>query len=90
MQRTVVTKEIRGTVYTITEMPARVMLPLVQKMAENSADPAHQIEMMSACITVDGQPVDAGEIGTSVYMQLMNAVMEVNGLETGDDDEKKH
>ena len=81
---------IKGTTFTITEMPARTMLPIVQKMADNPGDYATQLELMSACLTVNGAPVDAGDLGTSVYMQLMTKVMEINGLDqVGDDEEGK-
>lgn len=81
---------IDGVPYTVQEMPAKTMLPIVQKMADKPGDYETQLEMMSACLLINGEPVDAGELGTSIYMQLMSAVMSINGLDKfGDDAEKK-
>lgn len=87
MERNSTTIVINETTFTVTEMSARLMLPLVQVMADKPGDSSAQIEIMSACLSVNGEQIDAGALGASAYMKLMPIVMEINGLDMGKDEE---
>lgn len=77
--------EIDGTTFLVTELPARVMLPLVGKIAEADKNQEAQMQMMNAAISVNGQQIDAGELGMTAFMKLMPIVQELNGMTGGDE-----
>lgn len=78
--------KIGTTTFTISELPARDMLPLVQKLADESGDSNNQIEIMNLAVTVNGEPIDAGDLGMNSYMVLMKEVMAINGMSEGGDE----
>ena len=68
------------TNFTVTEIKMADMLPIMPRL---TTDPeAAQLDMMKACVMVDGKPIgdDVLQLGVKSYMKLTKAVMDVNGL----------
>jgi hypothetical protein len=76
--------KLDGTTYEIHELPVKILLPLSNKMAEGSVE--GQLELLGACVAVDGKLLgaDAGDIGASAYMKLIQKVLAVNGMAGGE------
>ncbi len=72
--------KLDGTTYEIRELPVKVLLPLSNRLSENSVEA--QLELLGASVALDGKLLgsDAGDIGASAYMRLVKKVLEVNGL----------
>jgi hypothetical protein len=76
--------KLDGTTYEVRELPVKVLLPLSTKMAEGSSEA--QIELLGACVAVDGKLLgaEAGDLGASAYMKLIQKVLAVNGMSGGE------
>lgn len=79
MQEKVERVTIEGTTYEVNQIKAKVMIPLVARLAANT-DELAQIEIVSAAVSRLGEPIDAGELPMATYMQLVPVVMKVNGM----------
>lgn len=77
--------KVGSTTFVVSEIAAKDMLPLVQKLSEDANDPTTQMEIINKALFVDGKPVDAGELGMQAYMILMKEVMKINGMDAGDE-----
>jgi|LauGreDrversion4_2_1035121.scaffolds.fasta_scaffold348797_2 hypothetical protein len=76
--------EISGVTYEVKELPVKTLLPLSQRLSEN--DISAQIELIGHSVSTGGKLLGdgAGELGSSVYMKLIQPVLRVNGLTGGE------
>ena len=74
------TLNIDGVAYQVNELPVKVLLPLSNRLAEN--DLGAQFELIGNSVAVNGALLgsSAGDLGSSVYMKLMQLVLKVHGL----------
>ena len=73
---------VRGEKFEVRELTIKEMMPLMNALQEDPQ--AGQMELMKEAITQNGMPVSGiDDFPAGVFMQLANAVMEVNEL--GDD-----
>lgn len=79
---------IRGVEFTVREIRLGDMLPLMKRFGGDDNAEA-QLEMVKKAVYVNGEQVgDAlDEYGFGIYGELVQAVLEVNGM-TGDDEGK--
>lgn len=72
--------KVGDATFTVTEIKMADMLPIMPRL---TTDPeAAQLDMMRACVMIDGKPIgdDVLQLGVKSYMKLTKAVMDVNGL----------
>jgi hypothetical protein len=84
MKETVMLKQekvnIDGTEYVVSELPIRIMLPLIGRMDTDQM--GAQLDMLGESCAVDGVKLgpQAQELGMSRFMLLVQAVLRVNGI----------
>jgi hypothetical protein len=72
--------EIHGTKFTVSELPVKVILPLVNKMGEDNGE--GQFELLGEAVSINGKKLgaEAGELGAGTFMPLIKVVMRLNGM----------
>lgn len=84
--------EIRGERFTVSEISIGKMLPIMPGLSGTTEEQQDaQMSLMKVCIEQKGKPMGEAvlELGLSVYMELIQYIMEVNGLQTPEEDEGK-
>jgi hypothetical protein len=77
------TVTIDGTEYTVSELPIRVMLPLIGRMETDQM--GAQLDMLGESCAVGGVKLgaQAQDLGMSRFLLLVQAVLRVNGVSQG-------
>jgi hypothetical protein len=82
------TVEIRGAVYTVRELSAREMIPLmdqVREEGEGDSPSSFGHRIFEASASLDGEPLSIDRLPGSVYLRLMPVAMRLNGMSGGND-----
>lgn len=86
------TIEINGETYSVRELSARELIPLME-LANQEADedgaakPSYAEAVFQRSVTLDGASLSLDEIGGSAYLRLLPIAMRVNGMITVAGDE---
>lgn len=81
--------EIRGETYTVRELSARQIIPLMDSLRDSDGEfqqSEYSIKIFEAACSHDGVPLQVDNIGGSVYLSLMPVAMRLNGVSSPEKD----
>ena len=68
--------------FTLVEIKVRDMMSIMPRLGDEAQASEATMDLMKLCVFQDGHPLGDAleEMGLSTYMELVDPVMEVNGL----------
>jgi hypothetical protein len=76
--------EINGETYSVRELSARELIPLMELASQEAeagvTKPSYAEAVFQRAVTLDGATLSLDEIGGSAYLRLLPIAMRVNGM----------